>query len=186
MHLFVIVCSNSTIKFPIIPAWPTVPAPGCDAVARPGQVLAAMADACAGGGALLQCGRGSGGSAQTSMAEMASKKKGGEQKQVEPVTAHSNKFQSHGSVRKGCFLRDPPSLAEPTRSPRSTRLACPVRPFPITQTTSLDSNQVASHNVVAAAIKLQDRLLRHFTLRKDVEDFSTQYSAESHSKTIAS
>ena len=96
--------------------------------------------------------------------------------------AHLFQFQTHGFVRKGCFLRDPPSLAEPTRSPRSTRLACPVRPFPITQTTSLDSNQVASHNVVAAAIKLQDRLLRHFTLRKDVEDFSTQYSAESHSK----
>jgi hypothetical protein len=40
--------------------------------------------------------------------------------------------------------------------------------------------------MLSAAIKLQDRLLRHFTLRKDVEDFSTQYSAESHSKTIAS
>jgi hypothetical protein len=79
----------------------------------------------------------------------ASKKHGGEQKQGTPVGDIHILF--HGSVRKGCFLRDPPSLAEPTRSPRSTRLACPVRPFPITQTTSLDSKEVASHNVVAPA-----------------------------------
>jgi hypothetical protein len=85
----------------------------------------------------------SGGSAQASMADemAASKKHGGEQKQGTPVGDIHILF--HGSVRKGCFLRDPPSLAEPTRSPRSTRLACPVRPFPIAQTTSLDSNKVA-------------------------------------------
>jgi hypothetical protein len=39
------------------------------------------------------------------------------------------------------------------------------------QTTSLDSNKVALHNVVAPAAKLQDGLLRHFTLRKDLEAF---------------